>query len=249
MSELRINVHNTNTAMGTPGHISFDGRNLWDINDTVRSITGSGNNVKAVANFRKLFHENNPLLLVGMTDLAMMFYYFPDLRPKMKRLLSTLPDESYVNNLECFVVNVMMPAHQLAKLCEYAFVLACAKKSFTTGDAVATRVFTKNNIPTAYGLIDGLNKDGRVLIREKSGKQIKDFICDGPLQEAIRYMYTTSQVRDARRQIVAMAYNAWLSAFIEAMIDENNGNLGKVNPDLESLTQQVYESKYFEVLQ
>jgi hypothetical protein len=244
MPDSLISVDMTN-AKGRPGNITFDGRHLWNINYTIRTIIGSTTAKQTVKETSKLFYDQNPLLMVGLTDLVTILNCFPELRQKMRTLQSELDGKSYANNLEFFVVNILMPAQQLACLSEYAFVLAYCAREFIkprrsySGGRIVTADEDETDV-TRDGLLQGLNDDGRVYVREREGKTMKEKVSEGPLQDFIRYVYKTPTYRPARREFAAMALNIWLTVYMDAMIAEQKKQLGEVNKDLEDMTQKVY---------
>jgi hypothetical protein len=244
MPDSLIAVEMTN-AKGRPGNISFDGRHLWNINHSIRTIIGSTTAKQTVKETSKLFYDQNPLLMVGLTDLVTILNCFPSLRQKMRTLQSELKGNSYANNLEFFVVNILMPAQQLACLSEYAFVLAyCARefikprKTYAGGRIV--KADEDENHVTRDGLLQGLNDDGRVYVRETESRKVQEKVSEGPLQDFIRYVYKAPTYRPARREFAAMTLNIWLTVYMDAMIAEQNKQLGEVNKDLEDMTQKVY---------
>jgi hypothetical protein len=192
MPDSLIAVDMTN-AKGHPGNILFDGCHLWNINHAIRTIIGSISAKQTVKETSKLFLDHNPLLMVGLTDLVMVLNCFPSLWQKMRTLLSELDGSSYANNLEFFVVNMLMPAQQLALLSEYAFVLAyCARefikhqKTYTGGRNI--KADKDENHLTHDGLVQGLNDDERVYVRETESGKVQEKVSEEPLQDFIQYV-------------------------------------------------------------
>lgn len=239
-------------AKGKPGNISFDGRNLWNINLTIRNLIGTTTAKQTVKETYKLFHDHNPLLMVGLTDLVMVLNCFPSLQQKIKALQSELDSSSYANNLEFFVVNILIPVQQLARISEYAFVLAYSAREFInprtkyTGGRVVKQD-DEESYTTHDGLVEGLNENGKVYVREKDNGKWYDKVSDGPLQDYIRYVYKTTTYRPARREFTAMAYNLWLTTYIDAMIAEQKKEFKDVNKNLEEMTQEVYKGMFLDV--
>jgi hypothetical protein len=232
------------------GDITFDGRNLWNISKVVQDILKDGKN--AVKRTKSKFQEGNPLLMLALTDLITLLYYFPYLREKMDTLSAKLTPDNKVNNLEFFMHTILIPCQQLATISLYGFLLGIAQKQFYLKNDQSTLSGRKlgssrKEEPNAEGLFEGLNDDGRVLFREldsSSTKNSKDRVSNGPLQEMIRYLYFSAQFREGRRQFFIMAYAAWVSEYIDAIVGvSTDTNYGTPSLALTESTQAIFCGK------